>query len=235
MNTQANTATEQRSLNWFRDRLGKITGSQVASIFGKGRAKDDIFSKTALSYLTSIAAERMIPDYVVADDELFSIYLDEVNVTSKAMRIGTEREAEARDLYSEITGNQLQECGCIPHPEIIGFASSPDGLVMCNDAIEGTIEVKCPKPTTYLEYLYNVSSAESLKSVNADYYWQCVSHMAVTGAKWCDFIVFCPYISIPLHKVRIIRDDEEIRLLKERLSLALDKVNEIVEKASSSK
>lgn len=223
---------EQRSLNWYRERLGKITGSQVGDIFGKGRAKDDIFSKTALAYLTSVAAEQMIPECIVNDDESFSIYLDEINVTSKAMRIGTEREAEARDLYVEISGNNIEECGCIPHPSIEGFASSPDGLVKSSaDTTIGTLEIKCPKPSTYLEYLSGVHSAADLKSVNATYYWQCMSHLAVTGADWCDFCVYCPYISNPLHIVRIERDDDAINQLYDRLVLALNQVKTIVNNA----
>lgn len=223
---------EQRSLDWYRARLGKITGSQVGDIFCKGRAKDDIFGKTALSYLTSVAAEQLLPDDVVNDDESFSIYLDEVNVTSKAMRIGTERESEARELYAEISGYIVEECGCIPHPEISGYATSPDGLIKENDTVVGTVEIKCPKPSTYLEYLASVRSADTLKSTNANYYWQCMSHIAVTGAKWCDFIVYCPYISTPLHIVRIERDEDAIAQLYDRLALALGQVKSIVDKAT---
>lgn len=232
MNTYTDTATEQRSLDWFRDRLGKITGSRAGEIFGKGRGKDEVFSKTAMAYLASVAAERMIPDYVVNDDENFAIYLDEVNVTSKAMRIGTERESEARDLYRELTGLAISECGCLPHPEINGFASSPDGLVMGDcGKVQGCVEIKCPKPSTYLEYLSGIHTAEDLKALNALYYWQCMSHMAVTGAAWCDFLVYSPYISRPLHVVRIPRDEEAIALLTERLALALAQVEKIIARA----
>lgn len=235
MHTITTHSIEQRSLDWYRARLGKITGSQVGEIFGKGRAKDDIFSKTALSYLTAIAAERMLPDYIVNDDEIFTVYLDEVNMSTKAMRIGTEREADARSLYAEITGCYVEECSCIPHPIYNGFASSPDGLVKSSKYgnLEGVIEVKCPKPSTFMEYLSSVRSAENLKAINAIYYWQCISHIAVTGAPWCDFIIYCPYISTPLHIVRIYSDDNAIAQLYDRLTLAFDKINFIVENSST--
>lgn len=223
---------QQHSLDWYRNRLGRITGSRVGEIFQKGRAKDDIFSKTALAYLTSVAAEQMLPDFMLNDDESLSLYLDEVNVTSKAMRIGSEREAEARNLYAEITAAKVEECGCIQHPGIKGFASSPDGLILTDSTIQGTIEIKCPKPATYLEYLSTVHSAETLKAANTNYYWQCLSHMAVTGARWCDFIVYCPYNTTPLHIVRVQRDEQAIDQLYERLHLALAKVSNIASMAT---
>lgn len=42
---------EQRSLQWYRNRVGCITGSKVADIMKSGRKKDEAFSDTAKSYL----------------------------------------------------------------------------------------------------------------------------------------------------------------------------------------
>lgn len=227
---------EQRTLDWYRDRLGKITGSQVGTIFCKGRSKNDVFSKSALSYLTSVAAEQLLPDYIVNDDDSFSIYLDEVSSTSKSMRIGTEREPEARQLYAEITGNNVIECGCISHSSISDFASSPDGIVCSEEfqKIEGVIEIKCPQPSTYMDYLCNVNSSDDLKAINSDYYWQCMSHIAVTNTSWCDFIVYCPYnMANPIHIVRIYRDEEVLAQLYERLALAINHIRFLIKKVSS--
>lgn len=218
----------QRSLDWYRDRLGKITGSSVGDLMGKGKGAE--FSKTGLSYLNSVAAERMLPDVIVSDDDLFSQYVDEVDISNKAMRIGSEREAEARDLYVEVTKTPVMESGSIPSSSLEGFASSPDGLVVAEETgeIEGTIEIKCPKPSTYFEYKTSVKDATSLLKTNPDYYWQCISHMEVTGAKWCDFIVFCPYNRLPLHIVRINRDEEAITKLKERVATANKYLNDLL-------
>lgn len=209
----------QRTLDWYRERLGKITGSCVGDLMGKGRGAE--FTKTGLSYLNSVAAERMMPDLIVSDDDLFSQYVDEVDISNKAMRIGTEREAEARDLYMEVKRLNVIETGSIKSSNLEGFASSPDGLVIEESgAIEGTIEIKCPKPSTYFEYQTSIQDAESLLKVNPDYYWQCISHMEVTDAQWCDFIVFCPYNKVPLHIVRINRDEEAVKKLRERVTTA---------------
>lgn len=217
--------SDQRTLGWYRERLGKITGSCAGDLIARGKGAE--FTKTGLPYLNAIAAERIIPDYIVNDDDLFAGYLEETSVSSKSMRIGSEREAEARDLYCTLTGRTVTETGSLPHPRLAYFASSPDGLVG-EDSIEGAIEIKCPKPATYLEYLAGVHSPAHLLRHNPTYYWQCISHMAVTGAQWCDFIVYCPYLARPMHIVRIPRDNEAIALLEERVREAISVVDRLV-------
>ena len=46
---------EQRSLTWYRNRVGHITGSKVADIMKSGRKKDEVWSDTAKAYLYQIA------------------------------------------------------------------------------------------------------------------------------------------------------------------------------------
>lgn len=219
----------QHSLDWYRCRLGKITGSRVGVIMGKGKGTE--FTKTGITYLNSVAAEQMLPAPVVENDELFAIYLEEMDSTSKAMRIGTERESEARDLYEQIMDCKVHETGCTDSSFVKGFASSPDGLVLEDGVVEGTIEIKCPKPSTYLEYLSEIKDADSLLSVNPEYYWQCMSHIAVSSARWCDFITYCPYNRDPIHIVRIKRDEDAIKKLHDRAQSAIsyvqDKINGI--------
>lgn len=223
--------TTQRTPDWYRARLGKITGSSVGNIISKGKGAE--FTKTGLSYLNSVAAERLLHPDIVADDDFFQAYLDEVNTSSKAMRIGTEREEEARELYSVVRKAQVDEVGSIEHPAIHGFASSPDGIITAGN-VKGALEIKCPMPATYLNYLASVHTADDLKAVNSDYYWQCYAHMAVTGAAWCDFVTYCPYLKVPLHVVRILRDDIVIGQLLERVQLALQYIDATVAAALKS-
>lgn len=228
--TTEQTATQQadhrqHTLQWYRARLGHITGSSAGKIIPKGRTKDAVFTQTGITYLMQIAAERMIPQQIVEDDEIFQCYLDEVNVTSKAMRIGNEREDEARQLYEDTTGNTVVEVGSTQHPDIATFASSPDGLT--DDG--GCVEIKCPTPPVYVEYATKITDAESLKAVRPEYYWQCISHMACTGAQWCDFIAYCPYNAYPLHIVRIDRDEDAIAELLSKIALAETFITSVIE------
>lgn len=218
---------EQRSNEWYKARLGNITGSSVGKLMSKGRAKDAIFSATGISYLMQVAAERMIPIEVISSDEEFACYLDEVNVTSKAMRIGTERESEARELYTAVSENEVTENGSIKHPSIDHFASSPDGQVTEN-GIKGCIEIKCPAPATYIDYLANIKDAEGLKAVKPEYYWQCMAHLACTGAKFCDFVAYCPYNVASIHIVRINRDEAAIAEMEDKVKKGLEFIDNIV-------
>lgn len=119
---------EQRTLEWYRARLGYITGSQVGSLMKSGRTKDKVFSDTALTYLYQLAGERSLNPEIVKDDNMFTFYLEQTTSQSKAMRFGTEQEENARAMYVDITGREVKEVGLCHHPQIKYLASSPDGI-----------------------------------------------------------------------------------------------------------
>ncbi|MGL9736463.1 MAG: YqaJ viral recombinase family protein [Symbiopectobacterium sp.] len=72
----------------------------------------------------------------------------EESYSNAAMQRGTELEPVAREMYlfnqfdAEVT-----EVGFIPHPEIVGFGASSDGLV----GNDGLIKIKCHNTWTHLE------------------------------------------------------------------------------------
>lgn len=210
---------QQRSLDWFRARLGCITGSQVGALMKAGRSKDKLFSDTALTYLYQLAGERSLNPEMVKDDEMFTFYLEQTTSQSKAMRFGTEQEENARNLYIKVTGRTIKEVGLCRHESISYLASSPDGIVY-DDDVMGCVEVKCPTLSTYSRYVAEVHDNESLKKVNPDYYYQCQNHMVCTGSLFCDFVVYCPFVEVPIHIVRIKRDEVTIKAILERVKLA---------------
>lgn len=222
---------EQRTLEWYRARLGRITGSQVENIMKSGRAKDEIFGATAKTYLYGLAGERSLNPMIIGDDALFEEYLDTVDVTSKAMRWGTENEPAARELYASLhasEGYKIAEVGSIPYGPLEDvFASSPDGVVADEDGeAVGCIEIKCPSVSKYAVYRFQVTDNATLKAVEPKYYWQCQSHMLVTETQWCDFVVYSPWFVEPIHEVRIYRDEADIATLKERIKLAENFIRE---------
>ena len=228
------TEIEQRTLAWHKQRLGKITGSEVGKIWGAGRKKDDLFSVTAKGYLMRKVAERNIPQWVLDDAEMLLTYLDQENSETKAMRFGTEQEPQARLLYAHELGNDwvIIETGSVPHPTLSFFASSPDGLVASADEPwkpVGCIEIKCPGVQRWVEYAM-VVDGETLKEINPDYYWQCQSHMAVTNTQWCDFVVYNPFQKSGIHIARISRNDSDIELLEKRLLQAEAFIEDILSK-----
>jgi putative phage-type endonuclease len=210
---------EQRTLEWYRARLGYITGSQVGSLMKSGRTKDKVFSDTALTYLYQLAGERSLNPEIVKDDNMFTFYLEQTTSQSKNMRFGTEQEENARAMYVDITGREVKEVGLCHHPQIKYLASSPDGITADGDVM-GCVEIKCPTLSTYSKYVAEIHDNESLKKVNPDYYYQCQNHMACTEAQFCDFIVYCPFVENPIHIVRVQRDEDAIALIMERVELA---------------
>lgn len=209
----------QRSLDWFRSRLGCITGSQAGLLMKSGRAKDKLFSDTAYGYLFQLAGERTLNPEIVNDDEMFSFYLEQTTSQSKAMRFGTEQEENARAMYTQVTGRNVEEVSLCHHPEIPFLASSPDGITE-DKGIKGCIEIKCPTLATFTRYATEIASAEDLQRVNPDYFYQCMCHMACTDAEFCDFVAYSPFVDNPIHIVRIPRNEEEIKALTERVKLA---------------
>lgn len=218
----------QRSIEWFRNRLGFFTGSQVGLLMKSGR-KDD-FSDTAKNYIYQVAAERSMNPMIVDDDNTFSVYLDSVNVETKAMKFGTEQEADARKLYSMLTKRKVVEVGSCRHPTISHFASSPDGIFYDEATGEcGCIEIKVPLQSTFMKYKSEIHDNESLLKVKYEYFYQCMAHMMCCEADWTDFVVYNPYQIEPIHIVRILPDKEVFDEMEKRIRLADEIVEELIE------
>lgn len=215
---------EQRTLQWHRERLGLFTASKVGDLMVSGRKKDEIFGETAKSYIAKVTAERLLDPAMVADDFAFENYLNETSHETKAMSWGVAYEDMARDRYAEIAGVEVAEAPSIKHPELECLSCSPDGMV----AEDGLVEIKSPQAENFLKYCLAIKRGASLKDLNKGYYWQVMTQLAVTGRKWCDFIVYHPYINPTIITLRVERDDEAIATLMERVKLADEIVNENV-------
>ena len=222
---------EQRSLEWHRLRCGCITGSKVADIMKSGRKKDEIFSETAKAYLFQVAGERLFNPTFLNDDGIFQDYIDQVSVNTKAMQWGADQEDAAKALYMQMNfpEGEIVELSSCKHDTIPYFAASPDGAIYVLDG-EGLkiIEVKCPNINTYMKYRTLIHDAASLKETEPKYYWQMMAEMSCTGAKGGIFIVYCPWLSKPIHWAEIDRVEDDIKLMEYRVILANDFINEII-------
>ena len=215
----------QRTFLWQVQRLGFFTGSEVGKLMVKSRKKDEAFGDTALTYIYRKMAERDLIEEVRTDEEVFNEYQYINSVSSRAMQWGVDNEPIARKLIIKELGETFEEVGSIPHPTVEWFSSSPDGLTprrsMC-------LEIKCPSIETFMRYKCNVCDAAALKEENPVYYWQCMSHIACTGADVCVFVVFNPFLRHPLHWITIRRDNEAIKELETRVNQANDYINNIL-------
>ena len=222
---------EQRSLEWHRMRCGCITGSKVADIMKSGRKKDEVFSDTAKSYLFQVAGERMFNPTFLNDDGIFQDYLDLTSVSTKAMQFGSDQEDAAKSLFMQMNfpEGEITELSSCKHDTIPYFAASPDGAIYGRDGGDiKIIEVKCPNINTYMKYRTLIHDAASLKETEPKYYWQMMAEMSCTGAKGGIFIVYCPWLSKPIHWADIERVEDDIELMEHRVILANDFINKII-------
>lgn len=109
---------EQRSVEWFEARKGRVTGSVVGAILGLSphMTRDDVM-------------RSMVREYHGAEREF---------VGNIATQWGEFNEAGAIQDFTMETGLKVVPCGFFPHIDWLG--ASPDGLIG-DDAL---IEVKCP-------------------------------------------------------------------------------------------
>jgi len=121
------------------------------------------------------------------------------------MERGIELEAEAREMYSNLTFTEVTNGGFM---EFGRFGSSSDGL-----AREGMIEIKCPKFTTHFERI--IKGGYDLK-----YQWQIRGQMYIYDRPWCDFVSYCPDLPADkqLYVYRVERDLKDEKIMIDRLN-----------------
>jgi putative phage-type endonuclease len=154
---------EQRSEEWFKARLGKVTASRVADILAKIKSGE---SASRRNYKIQLVSERLT-------GEKQETYINQ------AMQDGIDREFYARERYVQQFG-EVEEVGFIQHPTLEAGAS-PDGMV----GEDGIIEIKCPMGTTHTETLMS-------QDVPSKYMPQIQFQLLCTGRKWCDFVSYNP-------------------------------------------
>ena len=206
---------EQRSEEWFNLRKGKITSSEIHKIMGDAKGKE-LLTETAKSYLLEKISESLGGFSTPA--------------IGAALDWGTDLEETAREIYQAQTGNVTTKCSFMAVNDFYG--GSPDAIV----EPDGVIEIKCPYGSANHFKYGLISSASDLKKVATGYYYQCMSHMLVTGAKWCDFISFDPRVHADymMFVFRLERDEEEIANMKNKLDIAIEYMAEIRKKLPKS-
>lgn len=210
----------QRTLEWYRKRLGKFTGSRIGELMKKPKSGNG-FSETAMSYIYQVAGERMMNPSIVDDDNIFADYLAQTDISSKQMRWGTENEPDARNIYELKTGRRIVEVGSCQHKDIPNFAASPDGFFYDEETGEkGIIEIKCVGVSTFVRYREKIHDNETLLATEPKYYWQIMAELMCVGANWCDFVVYNPFLVPSIFIVRIMPDEESFKQIAERIAEA---------------
>jgi len=175
---------EQGSDEWFAIKRGKVSASHFSEVLNKATGRK--------TYMFRLLGEKL-------SGESYEAY------SNKTIERGTEVESQARVYYGALYG-KVKQIGFAQLNDYVGC--SPDGLV----GDDGLIEIKCPYPSTHIQYIIKDTLPPAYKA-------QVQGNLWVTGRAWCDFISFDPRVEIkPFWKTRVDRDEKYINVL----SLAID-------------
>ena len=195
----------QGTEEWFESRIGKVTASRVADVLATIKTGESASRK---NYRMELVCQRLTGQR----DEGF---------TNSHMERGIELEPLARAAYEFQQGVTVTEVGFIDHPSIEMSGASPDGLV----GLDGLVEIKCPTAANHIDTLL---SGKAPSKYIPQMQWQ----MACTGAKWCDFVSYCPTVgdNLALFVVRVERDYEYIDEVQNAVKLFLTEVSDLTTK-----
>lgn len=195
---------------WQKDRLGKITASEIWKIMVRGKAKDAYFGDTALKYIRQKVSEILTCEPNNGGRNNFS-----------AMEWGNSHENEAVYKIMQYTGFEIEYYG-VGAPKFFEYSNfsggSPDGLT--KDAV---IEIKCPFNSAehYEHYLFE--NQDDVKSYNPAYYWQVLANMIFTNRKFGYLCSYDPRYAQEEYQLKIVQFEmtEAIESeIKERISEA---------------
>ena len=193
--------TEQRTAEWFAERLGKVGCSRLSDVLAG--------DKTAArrNYMAELICERLTGERT----ESF---------TTDAMQWGIDTEPLAIQAYTLETFNQVTEHGGMEHPEIPHFRGSPDGLIIPG----GGIEVKCPKTATHLDTLIN-------GTVKKEYVYQMAGYLSIFGGEWWDFVSYDPRLKgHELFIKRFLREELPVQEVETGVKRFLEELDEMMKK-----
>lgn len=196
----------QRSEEWFKERLGKVTASRIGDILATIRNGN--WAASRKNYAAQLVTERLTGKA----PEPYQ---------SEAIQWGQDQEEHAKRAYTERTGSEVVDTGFVNHPTVAMSGASPDGLV----GEDGLIEIKCPNTATHIETFLE------REEVKEQYRLQMLWQMACTGRKWCDFVSFDPRMpeDMQLFIKRFERDDAEIKQVEKAVEEFLREVGSTVD------
>jgi putative phage-type endonuclease len=194
---------QQRSDEWFKIRLGKVTASRVSDIVARTKTG---YSASRANYLAELVCERLTG-------------VQEPRFTNAAMEWGTAHEGEARAAYSFLHDVDVQQVGFVDHPLLASAGASPDGIV----GDDGLVEIKAPNSATHIQTLLTGAIADK-------YIVQMQWQMACADRKWTDFVSYDPRLSEEkrLFVKRVHRDDARIAELEAEVGKFLAEVEDTI-------
>lgn len=191
----------QRSPDWFKVRMGRITASRLVDwlAVSVAKGKEGTPLKARGDYERELWFERK-----------FGVSFN--NYVSEAMLDGQDFENFAKEQYQKIKGVVIADCG-VYYNEF--FAATPDGIVVEHN---GLIEVKIVRDNTFTEIL--------LTGVPEKHYKQIQGQLWASGADWCDYVA----VNLNTKKISIWRVAPNLEFHKEleaavQVPISVEEVN----------
>lgn len=202
---------EQRTPEWYNERLGKFTASGISNILGKQG-----LGKTGESYCFEKAVELV---FGIDEEEKFE---------SWDMRRGINLEPVA---FEQFKVNKyfdfidVNQAFFFPYGEDAG--SSPDGVT----SDKGILEIKCPRSAKF----FNLVS-KGVEAIDSEYYDQMQMQILSSNSTHAYFFNYIIFKGQPMwHEIVVKKDEERIELIKERLPIAIKLRNEFIEYLTKNK
>lgn len=203
---------EQRSNDWFEARRGKFTASNISRLLG------NLSHKKTKDSIDNFAFEKAVEEiYGIEEQDLF---------LSKDLQRGIDLEPMAFNLVKKIKGFDfisVSESTFIPYNDHSG--ASPDGLMSNNT----NLEIKCPRRNKFFRVVANGYS-EITPQYNAQMQMQM---MCSKTESTCFFNYYIENGIEYWHELKVERDEELIKLIKERIDIATDIKKGFIEKINN--
>lgn len=199
---------EQRSKEWYDERLGKFTSSSIHKLMGiKG------LGLTGESYCFELAVD--IVEGKDWNDDFVSF----------DMQRGVELEPFAFDLFKKKMQKDFIKVSTTDFIRLNeNEGSSPDGLV----GSDGVLEIKCPKREKFFKLV-----AFGYDAIDSEYMWQMQHQMHVTGRSRAYFLNYYIHNGKELHHIiDVPRLDHMIDKMKERIDQAIGIRDNFIKKIS---
>ena len=159
---------EQGSAEWLQARAGILTASTIGQLI-TARTIKPAMNDRSRGLCQTLIAERIT-------GHVEPVY------PNRAMTRGTLLEPEARRIYAEQTGQDVDEVGFARlDTDTYTLGSSPDGLV----GETGGIEIKSPSAKVHVSTVLSGAIPDHNRA-------QVQAFLHVTGREWCDFISYLP-------------------------------------------
>lgn len=208
---------DQNSVDWMKIHSSIPTASRFSDIITPKRME---MSATRKRYACEIIAARLLNWQPVSLDKIEHIEAGKRNEPIAVAQLELIRDVETRRV-GIIRTNDLR------------FGASPDRVVMKGDAVEITVECKCPTIVTQLNYLLREDLA-AMKPPSPDVeVYKCQRQGQLFIAEADEAIFYSYNERMPAVYERTHRDEPFIRKLKDALEQFSDELEALDAKARS--